>query len=133
MTAQRFDAATLELLDRVREVKVETRSLDGTKTHRTIIWIVTAADEVFIRSVRGTAGRWYREARERPDIVLLVEGASIPVSVVLAADQDSIQKVSDAFTAKYGRRSPGSTASMLRPHTLETTIRLDPPPADPSD
>ena len=122
----RFDGTTLELLGRVREVEVETTSLDGERTHRTVIWIVTAGDEVFIRSVRGAAGRWYREARQRPAIVVHAKGASIPASAVLANDLDSIQRVSDAFTEKYGRRSPGSTASMLRPHTLETTLRLEP-------
>lgn len=124
-----FDTATLELLDRVREVRIETTSLDGTTTHRTIIWIVTANDQVFIRSVRGTAGRWYREARRRPDVVLHAEGSAIPAMAVLANDADTVRLVSAAFTAKYGRRSPGSTASMLRPHTLETTVRVDPAPA----
>lgn len=122
----RFDAATLQRLGRVREVEVETTSLDDTQTHRTVIWIVTAGDEVFIRSVRGAAARWYREARQRPAIFLHAEGIPIPVSAVLANDPDSIQRVSDAFTAKYGRQSPDSTASMLRPHTLETTLRLEP-------
>jgi hypothetical protein len=122
----RFEAATLEMLGRVREVRIETTSIDGATNHRTIIWIVTAGDEVFIRSVNGATARWYREVRQRPDAILHAEGAPIPVSVVLAADPDSIQQVSDAFKAKYGPRSPGSTASMLQPHTLETTLRVEP-------
>lgn len=125
-TSPRFDGAILEMLGRVREVRIETTSLDGATNHRTIVWIVTAGDEVFIRSVHGTTARWYREARRRPDAILHADGAAIPVALALAADPHSIQRVSDAFTAKYGGRSPGSTASMLRPHTLETTLRLDP-------
>lgn len=114
------------MLADVREVRIETTSLDGASTHRTIIWIVTAGDEVFVRSERGTAGRWYREARQRPEVILHAEGQAIPAVALLANDADTIRKVSDAFEAKYGRRSPGSTASMLRPHTLETTMRLEP-------
>jgi hypothetical protein len=124
--ARPFDAAILEMFARVREVRIETTSLDGARTHRTIIWIVTAGDEVFIRSVRGIAGRWYREARQRPEVTIHADNQAIPVVAVLANDAESVRKVSDAFEAKYGRRSPGSTASMLRPHTLETTIRLEP-------
>jgi hypothetical protein len=125
-TQPSFDPAALERLDRVREVRIQTTSIDGARTHRTIIWIVTAAEQVFIRSVRGTAGRWYREALRRPDVLVHAEGVELPVTAVPANDQGTIQLVSDAFKAKYGKRAPGSTASMLQPHTLETTIRLDP-------
>jgi hypothetical protein len=123
--ARRFDASTLDRMRDTREIRLQTTSLHGTATHRTIIWIVTVGDEAFIRSVRGPAGRWYREARERPEVVVHVEGESIPATAVLANDSETIETVSDAFTAKYGKRSP-STASMLRPHTLETTLRLEP-------
>jgi hypothetical protein len=122
----RLDSATLETLDRVREVRVETAALDGTGSHRTVIWIVTVGDEAFIRSVRGTAGRWFRETMRHPDVVLHVEGAVIPVTAVLANDPDTVERVSAAFRAKYGKRSPASTESMVRPHTLETTMRVEP-------
>jgi hypothetical protein len=122
----RFDAATLEALDRVDEIRIETTSLDGSTTHRTIIWVVTADNQVFIRSVRGTAGRWFREARQHPEVIIHAAGRAIPATAVLAADETSIQKVSEAYTEKYGRRSRASTASMLQPKTLETTMRLDP-------
>ena len=125
-TPPRFDAATMEMLGRVREVRLETTSADGSRTHRTTIWIVTAGDHAFIRSVRGAGARWYREARHHPEVVLHAEGVSVRVTAVVAADPDTVELVSEALTAKYGPRSAASTASMLLPHTLETTIRLDP-------
>jgi hypothetical protein len=87
---------------------------------------VTVGDHVFVRSERGTEGRWYREARQTPDVVIHSKAESIPATVVLAADPDSIRQVSDAFVEKYGGRSAASTAAMLEPHTLETTLRLEP-------
>jgi len=122
----RFDAATLEMLDRVAEVQVETTSLEGIRTHRTIIWIVTAGEQAFVRSVRGDSARWYREARRRPEVILHVEGASVPVSLVMADDPATIEQVNEALRSKYQRLSPSSTASMLRPHTLPTTMRVEP-------
>ena len=122
----RFDAATIAMLDRIREIEIETISIDGTQTHRTIIWVVTVSDQVFIRSERGTAGRWYREARQAPDVILHADGRAIPVAAVLDAAPDTIQQASHAFSVKYGHRSAASTAAMLQPHTLETTLRLDP-------
>lgn len=125
-TAGGFDPATLERLERVREVRIETTALDGSTRHRTIIWIVTAGDEAFIRSVRGARGRWYREVRAQPEAILHVQGEAIAVTLVSATDPDSIQRVSDAFSSKYGRRSRASTASMLERDTLETTLRVEP-------
>jgi hypothetical protein len=124
--AARFDPATLAALGRVREVEIETTALDGTETHRTIIWIVTSDEEAFIRSVRGSTARWYSEARQHPDAVLHIEGTSFPVALVPAGDPDSIRRVSAALNAKYARVSAASTAAMVAAHTLETTLRVDP-------
>jgi hypothetical protein len=122
----RFDLDTFALLARIREIELETTSLDGTQTHRTIIWVVTVGDEVFVRSERGTAGRWYREARHTPNLILHAKDEAIPVTAVPAADPDSVSEVSDALAAKFSRVSAAWTAAMLQPHTLETTLRLDP-------
>ena len=126
MTPPRLDAPILATLGRLREIELETTSLDGTQTHRTIIWVVTVGDQVFVRSERGAAGRWWREARQEPDVIIHADGQAIPVTAVLAADTGTVQRVSGAFTAKYRRRSAASTAAMLQPNTLETTLRLDP-------
>jgi hypothetical protein len=114
------------VLGRVREVEIETTSSRAVMRHPTIIWIVVVGDEAFVRSERGEAGRWYREARAEPEVILHPEGTAIPVTAVLANDAATIERVSGAFRAKYGKRSPGSTAAMVAPHTLETTLRLDP-------
>lgn len=125
-SSPRFDVDTLALLDSVRELEIETAALDRVGTHRTVIWIVVDGDEVFIRSVRGTAGRWYREIRQDARATLHVSWRAIDVTGVPAADAGSIRRTSEALRVKYGRRSRASTAAMLLPHTLETTLRLVP-------
>lgn len=122
----RFDAAILDMLGRVREVEIETTSLDGAQRHRTIVWIVVLGDQAYVRSEYAEAGRWYREARSEPEVILHAEGTSIPVTAVLANDAETVDAVSDAYRAKYGKRSPSSTEAMVASHTLETTLRIDP-------
>jgi hypothetical protein len=122
----RFDAATLEALDRVREVQIETTAVEGATVHRTTIWIVVVGDGAFVRSEYALKGRWYREARAQPEVILHADGQAIPVTAVLANDADTVSKVSDAYRAKYGKGSPASTAAMVEPNTLEHTLRLDP-------
>ena len=119
-----FPPDVLELLDQAEEVHIETRSpRDGT-LHRTIIWVVVEGDEVFVRSVRGPRGRWYRELLAEPAAALIVRGRRLPVRAVEGADEGSVERTSAALRDKYG--DGPSTRAMLREDTLPTTLRLEP-------
>ncbi|MBA3636487.1 MAG: DUF2255 family protein [Actinomycetota bacterium] len=121
-----FDAETLRLLDETKEVYIETR-LDGdSPEHRTIIWVVVVEGEVYVRSVRGPRGRWYREISSNPEGALHVEDDRIPVRAAPAAEGPTVDAVSAALRSKYEQSSPNSTAAMLRPDTLPTTLKLSP-------
>ncbi len=122
----RWSPELLALLHDIKEVDIETTADDAGTTHRAIIWVVVDEGEVFIRSWKGERGRWYREIRERPGAVLHVGGQSVSVRAEAAIDPDSVRRVSDALRAKYSRGSPESTAGMLLPATLPTTLRLVP-------
>ncbi len=120
-----FDAATLERFRAAEEVEIETVSTSGA-TRRAVIWIVANDRDAYVRSVRGERGRWYRDLRARPSGAILVDGERIAVRVAPAGDGASVELVSELLRAKYGRRSRASTASMLLPETLPTTLRLEP-------
>lgn len=118
-----FDAETVALLEATDEVDVETRS-EGGEEHRTTIWVMVDGTDVYLRSVRGAAARWYREIVRDPESALHVDGRRIRVRAIAAADARSIQACSEALTRKY-RGIPGYRP-MLREKTLETTLRLVP-------
>ena len=120
-----FDAETLRLLDETKEVRIETRRDGDSPEHRTIIWVVVVEGEVFVRSVRGQRGRWYREISSNPEGALHVEEDRIPVQAA-ATDEATVDAVSAAFRSKYQQSSPASTEAMLRPETLPTTLVLSP-------
>jgi hypothetical protein len=121
-----FDPEILRLLDETEEVRIETRRDDDAPEHRTIIWVVVVEGEVFVRSVRGPKGRWYREISANPDGALHVEDDRIPVRAAPATDEATVDAVSAAFRSKYQQSSPASTEAMLRPETLPTTLVLSP-------
>jgi hypothetical protein len=107
-----LDAETLDRFDGTRELHVGAR--------RTPIWVVVVDGDAYVRSYRGARGRWYQRARERGRMVL--EG--IPVDVEPVADADLNQRISDAFRAKYGARSPRPTEAMVSPEVVATTLRV---------
>lgn len=119
-----WDSEVLGLLADTQEVEVETIRPDG-NLRRTVIWIVVDGEEVFVRSVRGDRGKWWQAAVDRPDeVALLVDGRRLEVKVTSAADDEWVVRYSGALKRKYA--GDPSLPSMLREHTLDTTLRLEP-------
>ena len=108
----------------VREVEIETRRAADGPAHRTTIWPVVEDEEVYVRSLRGSAGRWYREVTGNPEAIVHVEDEAIPVRAVSAVDADSVERASAGFRRKYAD-SP-HMGSMIASDILDTTLRLDP-------
>jgi hypothetical protein len=121
-----FDAETLALWQSTAEIQIETSRGDGAPVHRTVIWIVVDGDKVYVRSVRGPSGRWYRELRANPVGAIHAGGRRVAIQAQDANNASSIERVSELLRQKYEARWPGPTASMLREETLPTTLRLEP-------
>ena len=85
---------------------------------------MVSSTDVFVRSVRGAKGRWYRDLATGGPATLEFNGEQLAVQAVPATDADSTERASQEFLSKY-RLSPYA-ASIVRPEVLETTLRLDP-------
>jgi hypothetical protein len=118
-----FKPDELALLEQAEEVDIETQPPEG-PVHRATIWIVVDNGSAYVRSVRGPAGRWYRELLANPAGALHVDGRRIPVTAIPAADPDSVERVSAALRRKY--KGVTGLAPMLKPQTFPTTLRLEP-------
>ncbi len=112
----------LEAIARAKEVVIETRS--GGRVFRTVIWVVVDGEDVFVRSVRGEAGRWYQRALAEPEVTLGVGKERFQFTAKGANDPESVDRVSEGLRRKY---SPGrSLDAMLRLEVLGTTLLLEP-------
>ena len=118
-----FAELVLQRMDVAQTVKMETTSAVGV-VHSVPIWIVVADGVVYVRSVRGKRGRWYRELLERRRGTLVIGSRRIDVRPVVVSDTKSIDDASAALWLKYPRSA--SLFSMLRLAVLDTTLRLVP-------
>ena len=118
-----FEESDLAAIAAAEEVDIETRTASG-ESRRTIIWIVRDGDDVYVRSVRGPRGRWYREALADPEVGIHVEGRRVAARAVPAADDASVEACSEALRVKY--RGDYSLGSMLEAENLPTTMKLVP-------
>ena len=116
-----FDANTLRELRDVREVAIRTEKHPQSAV---VIWVVVADDAVFVRSVRGSKGRWYRDLATGGSAMLEFAGRRLSVQAVPANDTDSIARASGEFLRKY-QTSPYAQ-SIVRADVLPTTLRLEP-------
>jgi hypothetical protein len=116
-----FDRETLRKLHDCKEVAIRTMKHPASAV---IIWIVVSGTEVFVRSVRGAKGRWYRDLATGGPATLEFNGEQLAVQAVPATDAGSTERASHELLSKY--RSSPYAASIVRPEVLETTLRLDP-------
>ena len=121
-----FAESDLELLHRLEEVDVETRSAAG-DVHSTIVWPLVRDGVVYLRSYKGPSGRWYREAVAEPAIALNLAGRRLAARAIPATDPLSIEACSAALREKYPRDY--SLEAMLVPEVLPTTLRIEAAPA----
>jgi len=121
--AARFPGAVLHALQARKEVTIVTGP--AAQPRATIIWVVVdGSDRVWVRSVRGARGQWYRDLMADPRAVIDLGEGEISVSAMPSSDEQSVQACTEALRAKYAGNA--SLASMLAPDTLPTTIQLVP-------
>ncbi len=117
----KFDAEIMRELRDCREVAIRT---EKHAENAVVIWVVVADDEVFVRSVRGNKGRWYRDLATGGSATLEFAGRRLPVQALPAADTDAITRASRDYLRKY-QPSPYAQ-SMVRAEVLPTTLRPEP-------
>src|ERR1700741_765008 len=116
-----FDADTLRELRDVQEVRIRTEKHPKSAV---VIWVVVADDEVFVRSVRGSKGRWYRDLAMGGPATLEFAGRRLAVQALPESDAGSIAQASREYLRKY-QPSPYAQ-SIVGSEVLPTTLRLEP-------
>jgi hypothetical protein len=111
-------------LETVREVDIETSRAPDSPKRRKTIWIAVEDGDVYVRSLRGASGRWYRDLRANPEGTLHVAGEAVPVRAVDASDPESVERATAGLRRKYP--DSRSLDSMLRDDMVDATLRLEP-------
>ena len=102
----------LEKIGASAELRLAPRRRDGSLRTPVTIWVVRVGEDLYVRSWRGSAGGWYRAARNSHEGRISAGGIHRDVAFVDAA-----------YREKYGRYS-GYVEPMVRPEARATTIEL---------
>ena len=123
MTAWRTDE--LARIGAAEEVQIASAGRDGTLGKPVTVWAVRHGDDLYIRSVRGRSGRWFRGTQERHEGRVRAGGVQQDVTFI-EADQEIEGEVDAAYRAKYRRYIGSILDSVLTPEARSSTIRLVP-------
>ena len=126
MTAWKSDA--LARIGSAEEVQIAPLRRDGRLGKPVVVWIVRHGGDLYVRSVRGPGGHWFRGVQERHEGRIGVGRVQQDVTFV-DADHDIDEAVDAAYRTKYRRYAGSILNSVLTPEARSTTIKLVPRPS----
>ena len=109
------------------EIHLSSVRRDGTARKPVTMWMVTDYGRVYVRSVKGTEGPWYRHLRVTDLARVTARGVAADVSVEDASSDAGLARRLDvAYQTKYGRYPQPIVDSVLTPAAKDSTLRLTP-------
>ena len=115
----------LTKIEAADELEIASIRLDGTLRNLVTIWVVRLGDDLYIRSVNGRTGAWFRGTQVRHEGRIGAGGVEKDVTFV-DADDGINDQIDDAYRSKYRRYAPSIVGSVLTPEARSATIKLVP-------
>jgi hypothetical protein len=115
----------LDRIGRAEELQIASVGRDGTLRKPVTVWAVAHGDDIYVRSVGGRSGHWFRGSQERHEGRIRAGGVQQDVTFV-DADHDIDDEVDGAYRAKYRRYAGSILNSVLTPEAGSTTIKVVP-------
>ena len=117
---------TSDQLDKVggaEVVPIASLKRDGSPRKPVTVWAVRHGNDLYVRSVKGRSGPWFRGAQERHEGYIRAGGVHHDVTFV-DADHDIDAEVDAAYRAKYRRYAGRILDSVLTPEARSSTLKL---------
>jgi threonine dehydrogenase-like Zn-dependent dehydrogenase len=111
-----------------QELEIAPVRRSGELRRATPIWVVRAADDLYIRSAYGADKGWHGVARSSHQAHIRAGGVA-KVVVIDDADDAVLDEVDVAYREKYGRRYASIVDTINDAEHRATTLRLVPPEA----
>lgn len=115
----------LDKVGRAEEVLIASVGGDGALRKPVTVWVVRHGDDLYVRSVRGRSGHWFRGTQERHEGRIRAGAVQLDVAFV-DADRAIDDQVDAAYRAKYHRYAGRILDSVLTPEARSTTIKISP-------
>jgi hypothetical protein len=122
MTAWTHDER--EKIGAAEELQIAPERSDGRRRNPVTIWVVPYGDDLYVRSVNGRTGVWFRDAQVRHEGHIHAGGID---KDVLLVETDAMNDEIDArYRMKYRRYEASIIDSVVSPQARAATLKLVP-------
>ena len=115
----------LNKIGTAEELLITSLRTDGTLRKPVIIWVVRLSDDLYVRSVNGRTGAWFRGVQIRHEGRIQASGLEKDVTFVEEAGPEINQQIDAAYRTKY-HRYPSSVEHINSSTARTATIKLVP-------
>ena len=126
MTA--WTSVELAKIGAAEEVQIASLGRDGSLRKPVTVWTVRHGDDLYVRSVKGRSGHWFRSTQERREGRIRAGGVQQDITFI-DADHSLDDVVDAAYGAKYRRYAGSILNSVLTSEARSSTLKLVPHPA----
>lgn len=121
-----WSSADLDTIADTDELQISGTRPDGSRSAPVTIWAVVVDGQVYVRSVRGEQGGWFKAATATDAGHIDIGGVDRDVSFNSVSDPPLQDRISAAYRNKYARYPRQYVDATLTPQALRATLRLDP-------
>jgi hypothetical protein len=108
------------------ELKLASMRRDDTLRKPVIMWVVRHGDRLYVRSVNGPTGVWFRGTQTRRRGRIRAGGVDKDVTFVFDTDDNVNDQIDAAYREKYRRYPDSIVNTVLTPAARSSTIELVP-------
>jgi hypothetical protein len=115
----------LDKFGKAEEVQIASVGRDGKLRKPVTVWAVRHGNDLYVRSVRGRDGHWFRGTQERHEGRIRAGGAQQDITFV-EADHNIDHEIDAAYCDKYRRYAGRILESVLTPEARSSTLKIVP-------
>ncbi|MEV7729127.1 DUF2255 family protein [Streptomyces sp. NPDC087917] len=119
-----WNGPDLEKIAAAEELDLASERSNGTLREAVTMWVVRSGDQLYVRSVKGADGPWYRGTQSRHRGRIQAGGVHRDVTFH-PAGPDEYRGVDAAYREKYGH-FPSIVEHVLTDRARASTLRLEP-------
>jgi len=117
----------LSKLGDAEEVQIASVRRDGKLGRPVTTWVIRQDDDLYVRSVRGRSGHWFRGVQERHEG--RIRAGRVQKDVTFVDGDDAIgDQIDAAYRNKYRRYTGPILNSVLTPAARSATLKIVPRP-----
>lgn len=114
----------LDKIGNAEELEIASLLSDGSLRKPVTIWVVRVGDDLYVRSVNGHGGAWYRSAQDQHEAH--IEAGGIEKDVRLVETDERTSAIDAAYWAKYHRYARSIVDTVLTSQARAATLKLVP-------